>query len=244
MDIQNTHDIVDVEVISETVRGDGSLGELFKNHYHPDVASVDEVVASDVVVLNNIGGLAMDGGLSSHGVDINAMLNQKLAEKGIDPNADIVDAVLVKKPDITVKIAGNSYFYPPGSVFIGVGVIQKRYEAWLDRLVKETFDNLTLTTKENGDYHPKYVKAYRLIQSLIYMANAEDEHENVIYAYEGPRLTKDLDIAAAVSKLVKAKKDVLKALTPYYLPEHAKPVEKKSAVEVDSKSTADEAVEV
>lgn len=218
MDIQNTHDVVDAEVISETVR--------------VQPVTVDMTEPADI-----------DAGLPMG--DISAMLNQKLAEKGIDPNAVVADnGEVEKKPEITVKIAGNSYFYPPGSVFIGVGVIQKRYESWLDRLVKETFDNLTLTTKENGDYHPKYVKAYRLIQSLIYMANAEDEHENVIYSYEGPRLTKDLDIAAAVSKLVKAKKDVLKALTPYYLPEHAKPVEKKSAVEVDSKSTADEAVEV
>ena len=196
MDIQNTHDVVDAEVISETVRSDSGLGELVKNHYHPDAASVDEVIANGAATLD---------GLGNHDFDINAMLNQKLAEKGIDPNAVVADnGEVEKKPEITVKIAGNSYFYPPGSVFIGVGVIQKRYEAWLDRLVKETFDNLTLTTKENGDYHPKYVKAYRLIQSLIYMANAEDEHENVIYAYEGPRLTKDLDIAAAVSKLVKA----------------------------------------
>jgi len=136
----------------------------------------------------------------------------------VDPSTLAQQLPVEKKPALTVAFDNRSPFTPPGAIFIGIGNVQKKYEDWLNKAFQEHMDALGKRENKKGNVSTKFVQAVNFIRTLIYIAKASNEHEALIYKYQGVKFPRPLNMGEGVKKLMEANKDLLIALAPYYLP--------------------------
>jgi|DEB19_MinimDraft_2_1074335.scaffolds.fasta_scaffold55970_1 hypothetical protein len=127
--------------------------------------------------------------------------------------------VEAKKPLLTVKIDQRSPFTPMPFVFLGVGDVNKRYQAWLNQKVKDTLGELGEQTNKKGQIRKRYAEAVSFMRTLVFLADSLSTHENFELVYTGVPMPKKIDFTTAVRQVVSESKELFLALKGYYAPE-------------------------
>ena len=128
--------------------------------------------------------------------------------------AEVAEPV-VKKPPITVKLAGDSVFAPPGVVFIGTGDATKNYALWLRRRMKDVLNDLGRSRKPNGNYTKAYSSALHFLKTASDLLAMEDTHEAVKYKYVGVKFPKEIAMEVTVPEVLRENRDLINTVAPY-----------------------------